>query len=272
MTELELDDVVNTRPMGIIGGRIGVGKTYEAARAFNSWRWLVTNRTGLAPFGRRLVKAREKGKWEEYVFPKAKFVLEKNLKAGGGAAKWFKSWISKWCEGAKANRHSYPGMVIDEFTTLSEWIYRSISGPGSSMKFDEISEMKALLSWTVEQFQETDRGLIIIGHTRRERRYGEIESEKNSPNYGEIKYDSGISLPIGTLPPLLIRELDFVWELVAEDDPDDPTSGIGERYFLTQPGRHALRKSRFFDIDPKLVIDKKRGLREILIENQVNIT
>ncbi len=28
----------------------------------------------------------------------------------------------------------------------------------------------------------------------------------------------------------------------------------------------------FFDIDPKLVIDKKRGLREILIENQVNIT
>lgn len=263
--DLTPDGVLSLRPKMIIGGRIGVGKSTEVAKALGAWRWYVSNPTNLGPYAQWFnVKAREGYSW-----PKTTLVLENDTE---NFASWYKGMITKWTLGAVNGRHDQPGLVLDEFSTMLEWMLRSISGKKSGMYFDEIAEMKEITSWTIEQFCKTDRGLCLVMHTRRERRFGEIETEANHPRSGDVKYDAGPAFPIGTIPPLVVRELDVVWELIAEADPDEPGEGIGERYFLTQPGPYALRKTRRFKAPPKVTISKTEGLRSELLRLGYRLT
>ena len=237
---LDERDPLSYPPSAIIAGNLGLGKSGAVGSAFPDYLALQTNPVafaGLADLIRiQRAKAGSEKAAEIYKLPDRKTVpIEFNPdgEQKAGVWKWTKQMLWLWCEESRAGRNPYAGLIIDEFSTLLDWMFREIKakygkGDPDRMSFAAIGEVKEFCLWLTKIPQATGKGLICVSHwaEKQVHEIGALGPGQRSPKFGMLKYPAGPAFPIGTMIREVCKEFDLVWKLELDGT---------DRYFRCQP-------------------------------------
>ena len=244
-------------PLGILMGEVGVGKsTMLAHAACQGWYFLLTNPTALAPWAEWLLNNRKEAKAKGLKFPKfgvwSPYDFD-NPEASADVWDRFRAFILKWAKAKHAGTNPFRGLVIDEASTLLEWIDEEIKSRLTKNKFEAINREKRELAWLIHTMRNSGSGLVLNMHMK-PIVYEEVE-KKDHPLYGEVRHPAGPAMPIGTMIRKTVRELDFCWEIGVGDD-------ASERVLRTQPEENIIRKSRRWGLDEEITLTPENTLAD----------
>ncbi|MBL4769311.1 MAG: hypothetical protein JKY94_16665 [Rhodobacteraceae bacterium] len=265
------------RPVGILMGGIGVGKTTQLVRAFHQWGFLKSDPTALeAPVD--MILSGDTETMGDAKVPTVTYDLIDDGKTPWLAYleifyKWVDrrmevqkdQWLKMSPEQRKKNRHlrfrlqgksgklgldipspGLPGFVITDASSL--WHSTMISAKDTEGSgWDTNDKVVAVLNKLIATFYKWNLGLVLDGHI------AEASEEKNYPR--------GYDWPLGSMRTSVAKPLAFIWELVYVSPEDD---GIGAtRHILTQPGYSpdnplgTIRKTRRKGLPAKLDLEEK---------------
>lgn len=152
------------------------------------------------------------------------------------------------------------GLVIDEMSTFLERLDRDVDKPiggkvtqdgrtvprYGSNRYGKFPFMTRAIVSLVNQAKRYNKALIMLCHWR-EVKFVEADPDpkKADPvDLGKQKYPSGPAFPSGPMISSVVKELDFCWQLVADADEELDDTSNSERFYLTEPTKSAIRKTR----------------------------
>jgi hypothetical protein len=231
MSWAEIDKHLMTRdstkvaPKGILFGEIGVGKTTELAKCFPDYLWILTSPTALRAFDQTC--GTDTGPAAR-LWLKDKRSLEDTEIAERGTPsvdyfKWTQQFLANWTKSHRDGSNTYPGLVISEASELFSWIDRDAKRE-RGRSWGTVDRVKDIIRWFLNAADESETGLIFEMHGRGPK-YG---TDAAGESTGKITSPGGPGFPISTQVKDVCKNLDFVWEMTAENV-DDALS----RYLLT---------------------------------------
>jgi hypothetical protein len=256
-------DFLKVPPAILITGDTGTGKSTAVAEAFHDYKWLVSNPKQLGPIQARIAKQTEQTPEAERVSwtgSAALFVPEfdsdQSLKKHS-AREPFREWINKYVSACKAGKVKYRGLVIDELSTLLDWIFQDVAqihGRTGRGPFDAVAEIKEIAMRLTQLPQETGKGVVFISHWQDKK----FDERPDVATRGEMRYPAGPTFPVGTMIRPFCREMDLVWRLVCRDSMSGRI-----RFFETQPKEDTVLKTKRFGLPPEVPLD---GFRRLIRE------
>lgn len=262
----------------IICGKVGVGKSTEAALSFPNSYYVQTNDKNIRSFMSYVRDHPDKVIQKPTPFTLTKMKLDRDPKSATygqmlevNVERQVRLILDRWCRLTAEGRNPYDALIFDEWSTISAWIYEQMpSDVGDDGKarfatkskgdkkivdqFAVIAEFKRLHALILQVCRATQKSIVLISHLADPK----YQDDPQKPHYGEMLYPGGPSFPIGTLIRPVCAEADVVVHLVND--------GTGGRQYLTQPDERWERKFRDFKIKPEEPIGDEPGrLREMLI-------
>lgn len=258
-------------PAIVIYGDPGIGKSSEAAKAFQSALYIETKNNILAPYqswwamehAKDPVFARnfrpifpQPGLPPKHVMARYDLSKEQIARSGGGkmtTLQFFNGLIEHIETMARTGKRPYKGIVVDEMTDLSIRLLEDMKADPAVGKngWKMIENLKLLHRKLILLTQRTGMYLVLICHTKEPEYWPMDDVAIAAPMRGKMKYKGGPAFAIGSIAGQLCADADFVVQIVAESDPLSFGGGAMKRVMLTETDALWYRKARDFRIPAK---------------------
>lgn len=258
--QLDSSELIRRRPFVCVYGEIGVGKSLDVARAFPNYLYLLTNPEALRPVEALRAKMQAEGAASETlpVVPTKRVIAPctsdiTNPDATFPIAGWFRDFISDFCKDSIAGKMSAGGLVIDEFSSLVDWIWTDLRRTHGK-SFGTNDRMQDMIRWLAKVPSATNKALICVSHAAPPTYHDE------GPNAGQLKYQGGPKMVMGSMIRMFCAETSATLHLMVEPSNDLDMSSEPKRFYATAANPLWMRKVR----DPRVNAVEPIGLRALL--------